>query len=88
MLYGLRLSSGDCIIVEAQDQASARDSALAYRLEEGESVVSIRPLPRFAARFSPNDSASLDVNSLDDVTLDDILAHEYSLLNEAFRQAN
>jgi hypothetical protein len=88
MLYVLRLSSGDCIIVEAQDQSIARDLALACRLEEGESVVSIRPLPRFAARFSPNDDASLNVSSWDDATLDDILAHEYPLLNEAFRQAN
>ena len=88
MLYILRLSTGDCIIVEAQEESTARDLAAAYRLEAGESVVSIRPLPRFAARFSPNDSASLDVNSWDDATLDDILAHEYPLLNQAFRQAN
>jgi hypothetical protein len=88
MLYVLRLSTGDCILVEAPDQSIARDFALGYRLEEGESVVSVRPLPRFAARFSPNDSASLDVNSWDDATLDDILAHEYPLLNEAYRQAN
>jgi hypothetical protein len=88
MLYILRLSNGDCIIVEAQDQSVARDLAAAVALEEGESIVSMRPLPRFAARFSPNDDASLNVSSWDDATLDDILAHEYPLLNEAFRQAN
>src|SRR5215831_15960599 len=88
MLYVLRLSTGDCIIVEAPDQNIARDLAASSGLEEGESVVSVRALPRFAARFSPNDSASLDVGSWDDATLDDILAHEYPLLNQAFRQAN
>ena len=88
MLYILRLSTGDCIIVEAQDQEIARDLAIASGLEEGESVVSLRLLSRFAARFSPNDDASLNVSSWDDATLDDILAHEYPLLNEAFRQAN
>jgi hypothetical protein len=62
--------------------------AIASGLEEGESVVSIRPLSRFAARFSPNDSASLDASSWDDATLDDILAHEYPALNEAFHHAN
>ena len=88
MLYILRLSTGDCIIVEAQDQEIARELAIASGLEEGESVVSIRSLSRFAARFSPNDSASLDVSSWDDATLDDILAHEYPALNEAFHHAN
>ena len=88
MLYVLRLSTGDCIIVEAQDQSIARDLAVSSGLEEGEAVVSVRALPRFAARFSPNDSASLDAGSWDDATLDDILVHEYPLLNDAFRQAN
>jgi hypothetical protein len=88
MLYILRLSTGDCIVVEAQDQSIARDMALAYGLEEGESVVSVRSLSRFAARFSPNDSASLDASSWEDATLDDILAHEYPALNEAFHHAN
>jgi hypothetical protein len=88
MLYVLRLSTGDCIITEAQDETCAHDFAVAYGLDDGESVVSVRPLSRFAARFSPNDSASFDVTSWDDPTLDNILACEYPLLNESFRQAN
>ena len=88
MLYVLRLSTGDCIVADAQNEDLARDLASAYGLEQGESVVSIRALSRFAARFSPTDCASLDVASWDDATLDDILAHEYPVLNEAFHKAN
>ena len=88
MLYVLRLTSGDCIVTAAADERSARDLAASMGLEQGETIASVRPLSNFAVRFSPTDSASLEVNSWDDSTLDDILANEYPMLNQAFRSAN
>jgi hypothetical protein len=88
MLYVLRLSSGDCIVAAATDERGARDLAGALGLEPGETVASVRPLSNFAVRFSPTDSASFEVSSWDDSTLDDILINEYPMLNQALRLAN
>lgn len=88
MVYVLRLSSGDCVLADAPNERIARDLADTLGLEQDETVVEIRALPRFAVRLSPTDSGSLEVNSWDDSTLDDILTHEYPLLEEAFRRAN
>jgi len=88
MLYVLRLTSGDCIVAAAADERSARDLAASLGLDQGETIASVRPLSNFAVRLSPTDSASLEVNSWDDSTLDDILVNEYPLLNQAFRLAN
>lgn len=86
MLYVLRLSGGDCIVTAAEDERSAL--ACTLKLADGETVMSIRPLSGFTVRFSPTDSGSLEVSSWDDFSLDDILAKEYPILNEAFRRAN
>jgi len=86
MLYVLRLSGGDCIVTAAEDERSAL--ACTLKLADGETVVSVRLLSSFAVRFSPTDSGSLEVSSWDDFSLDDILANEYPILNEAFRRAN
>jgi len=88
MLYVLRLTGGDCIVLTASDENHAREQAANFALEGGESIVSVRPLPDFAVRLSPNEDGSLDVNGWNDATLDDILEHEYPLLNRAFRTAN
>jgi hypothetical protein len=88
MLYVLRLSSGDCVVAAAKDGKSARELADRIGLREGETITGIRPLPKFAVRLSPADNGSLEVNQWDDSTLDDILIHEYPILNEALRKAN
>ncbi|HEY3974345.1 MAG TPA: hypothetical protein VGM18_15170 [Candidatus Sulfotelmatobacter sp.] len=88
MLYVLRLTSGDCIVTAARNEVNAREQASSLGLEAGESVASARPMSRFALRLSPTDNGSLEVNSWDDSTLDDILMNEYPLLNKAFRTAN
>ena len=88
MLYVLRLSTGDSIVAAAENENSARALASALELEDGEEVVSVRPLSKFAARLSPTDSGSLEVHFWDDSTLDDLLAHEYPLLNESLHSAN
>jgi len=88
MLYVLRLSSGDCIVTAAEDEISARGMASSLGLESGETIASVRPLSRFAVRLSPNVEGSLDVESWDDSTIEDLLVHEYPLLNEALHEAN
>jgi len=88
MLYVPRLSTGDLIVAAAENESRARALASTLELEDGEEVVSIRALPNFAARLSPTDSGSLEVHSWDDSTLDDMLVHEYPLLNEALHSAN
>jgi len=88
MLYVLRLTSGDCIVAAARDENDARDCATHLGLETGESIATVRELPQFTLRFSPTEMGSLEVNSWSDATLDDILAHEYPALDEAFRSAN
>jgi hypothetical protein len=88
MLYVLRFSSGDCIIAAARDEKGARELADKIGFEESETIVSIRPISRFGVRLSPNDGGSLEVNSWDDSTLDDILIHEYPILNQALQKAN
>jgi hypothetical protein len=76
------------MVAASEDERSARELAGRMGLQEGETIASIRPLSRFGVRFSPTDSGSLDVNSWDDSTLDDILIHEYPILNEALQKAN
>jgi hypothetical protein len=88
MLYVLRLSSGGCIVAAAGDEKSARELANKMDLQERETIASIRPLSRFGVRFTPTDSGSLEVDSWDDSTLDDILIHEYPILNQALQKAN
>jgi hypothetical protein len=88
MLYIMRLIHGDCIIASARDERSALDLADRLANEDGETVVSVRELPRFALRLSPNDEASMEVHSWEDSTLDDVLINEYPALNDAFRAAN
>jgi hypothetical protein len=88
MLYVLRLSTGDCVVAAAEDEIGARSLATSFGLQDGEEIVSVRPLLRFAARLSPNEGGSLEVNCWDDSTLDDMLAHEYPILNKALRSAN
>ena len=88
MLYVLRLSTGDSIVAAAENESSARALASTLELEDGEEIVSVRALPKFAARLSPNNGGSLEVQLWDGSTLDDILAHEYPILNEALRSAN
>lgn len=88
MLYVLRLFSGDCIVVAAEDESSARALAGVLDLEADQTVAAVRVLPRFAVRLSPTDNGTLEVDSWDDATLDDLLIHEYPLLNEALHKAN
>lgn len=88
MLYVLRLSGGDCIVASAENESGARSLAALLGSVDDDEIVSARPLAQFAVRLSPTDTGSLEVNSWDDAVLDDILAHEYPLLEEALHSAN
>ncbi len=88
MLYILRLTNGECIVVLADDEMSARAITARFTSNEGAAVASVRRLEGFAVQFSPTDEGSLAVSDWDDTTLDDILTCEYPLLNEAYRRAN
>ena len=88
MLFVLRLSTGDSIITVAQDEESARLQTGTIKLEEGEFIASVRPLPSLAVRVSPSEHGDLEVHSWDAATLDDILINEYPLFKEALRSSN
>lgn len=88
MLYALRLSTGDCIVAAADDESNALALAADFGLQADENIVTVRALSGFAVRLFPSDNGTFELDSWDDATLDDFLAHEYPLLNEALRLAN
>ena len=88
MLYILRLSSGGCVISLAPDEQSARCAALELDPVNGAEIVSVRPLDRFSFQVCPTDDGSFEVNRWDDAAAEDILAHEYPVLYEAYCRAN
>ncbi len=88
MLFILRLTNGDCIVLLAPDEQTARSSASQLDILQGESVVSVRRLDGFEVRLSPTEDGSLEVASWNDAALDSILANEYPVLFDAYRRAN
>ena len=88
MLYILRLTDGNCLVVLAANEPSARQIAGKVTLDSAAEVVSARRLQDFAVLLCPTEDGSLDVSQWDDTTLDNILATEYPSLNEAYRAAN
>jgi hypothetical protein len=88
MVYVLRLANGDCIVTAARDDREAREIARQIGREPGDEIVSTRRLPQFCVRLSPAESGSLDINAWEDATLDNLLANEYPVLNQAIHAAN
>ncbi len=88
MLYILRLSSGNCIVVIASNAQKARSSVRQLDSLHGESVVSIRRLEGFEIKLSPTAEGSLEIIGWNDTALDSILANEYPVLYDAYRRAN
>ena len=87
-MYILRLTNGDCIVAMAADERGALETAKKLIQDEAAGVTSVRRLDRFGVQFSPTEDGTLEVEHWDDATVDDILASEYPLLNEAYRRAN
>jgi hypothetical protein len=88
MLYVLRLSDGDCVVVLASDEQEARRATNDLDPDNPTEIVSVRQLEGFALRLSPTEEASLEISGWNDATLDSILSREYPLLEEAYRRAN
>jgi hypothetical protein len=89
MIYILRLTNGDCVVAMAADERGAHQVAMRITtLDEAPEVATIRRLDTLGIRFSPTEDGSLQVAHWEDATLDNILANEYPLLNEACRRAN
>lgn len=87
MIFLLRLASGDCVVTSARNEAEAREQSALIR-EPGDEILSVREIPKLALRLTPSEAGTLDVERWDDATLDDILRHEYPILNEAIQNAN
>jgi hypothetical protein len=88
MLYILRLTNGNCLVVLAANEPAARRIAGKVTLDSAGDVVTVRRLQDFAVLLCPTQDGSLDVSQWDDTTLDNVLATEYPSLNEAYRAAN
>jgi hypothetical protein len=87
MLFIVRLTNGNCVILLAPDEQSARQSLKKIDYESAE-IASVRVLDRFGVQLSPTADGSLEILNWDDCALDTILANEYPFLQKAFREAN
>ena len=88
MLYILRLTNGDSIVLLAPDEQAARRSASQLDRLRGENIVSVRPLDSFEIKLSPTEDGGLEITSWNDAALDSILANEYPALFDSYQRAN
>jgi len=88
MLYVLRLTNGNCIVLLASDEPSARSRAQQMDFFEQAEVASVRQIENFAVQLSPTEDGSLEIVDWDEGALDSILVNEYPVLQEAYREAN
>jgi hypothetical protein len=88
MLYILRFNNGDCVVVLAADETTARKAARNLVGDQPVEVVTARRLRNFCLQLTPTDDGSLELVQWDDATLDDILTAEYPHLEQAYRRAN
>lgn len=87
MLFILRLTNGNCVILLAADEQNARQLLRKIDCGDGE-IVSVRALDRFGVHLSPTEDGSLEILSWEDSALDSILQNEYPFLQRAFHEAN
>jgi hypothetical protein len=100
MMFVARYKNGDCLIVEASDEASARQLLESNdtwrqllddsRFVDNDKIVSLRPLSQpFVSRWCLHFPNSDDLEELLDGTLtervaEEILQHEYPLVQAAY----
>jgi hypothetical protein len=84
MLYIVRLTNGNCVILLAPDEQSARCAAK----EMDDEIASIRAIESFRVQLCPTEDGTLEILHWDDSVLDCILKSEYPLLHHAYREAN
>lgn len=83
-LYVLRLRDGNCIVVDAEDDAKARERARPLAASE---VATARKLDSFVAQFALTNQGELAATLLDKNTISDLHEHEYPLLHAAHAQS-
>jgi hypothetical protein len=83
-LYVLRLRDGNCIVVDAPNEAKARERARPLAASE---VATARKLESFVAQFALTDQGELAATLLDKNTISDLHEHEYPLLHAAHAQS-
>jgi hypothetical protein len=89
MIYILRLTNGDCVVAMAANEDGARQVATRITtLDDAPEVASVRRLDAFGVRFTPTEDGGLQVAHWEEAALEDILANEYPVLNEACHRAN
>jgi hypothetical protein len=79
-VFVLRLRDGNCIVVDAKNQAEATASAKSLAASE---VATVRKLGSFLAQFALTDEGELASVILDKKTIADLHQHEYPLLEAA-----
>jgi hypothetical protein len=84
MLYVVRLTNGNCVILLAPDEGRARSAVNGMK----EEIASIRTLEAFRVQLSPTEDGNLEILDWDDSVLNCILKSEYPLLYEAYHEAN
>ena len=83
-LYVLRLRDGNCIIVDAPNEDSARERAKPLAASE---VATARNLDCFVVQFALTEERELTATLLDKNTISDLHQHEYPMLQAANAQS-
>ncbi len=83
-LYVLRLCDGNCIIVDAPNEDSAKERAKPLAASE---IATARKLDSFVAQFALTDEGELTATLLDKNTVSDLHQHEYPMLEAAHAQS-
>jgi hypothetical protein len=83
-LYVLRLRDGNCIILDAPNEDSARERAKPLAASE---VATARKLDCFVVQFALTDEGELTATLLDKNTVSDLHQHEYPMLQAAHAQS-
>jgi hypothetical protein len=83
-LYVLRLRDGNCIILDAPNEDSARERAKPLAASE---VATARKLDSFVVQFALTDEGELTATLLDKNTISDLHQHEYPMLQAANAQS-
>lgn len=83
-LYVLRLRDGNCIVLDAPNEDSARERAKSLAASE---VATARKLDSFVVQFALTDEGELTATILDKDTVSELHQHEYPMLQAANTQS-
>lgn len=83
-LYVLRLRDGNCIILDAPNEDSARERAKPLAASD---VATARKLDSFVVQFALTNEGELTATLLDKNTVSDLHQHEYPMLQAANAQS-